>query len=123
MKPFNLEEAIVGKAICTRNGEKVKFVAYVKEATDCRNVVALVGGQILTYLADGRYTLELYCESDLDLFMAPVMREGWVPMAELKGEVVLRHHRVFNSKEDAYESHQTKTPYDKIFTGKITWEE
>lgn len=69
MKPFDLEAAKRGAAVCTRDGSCVRIVC-----TDCRGedpIVALVdyetGEDVSTYNSRGRYHRS--ADSDLDLFM------------------------------------------------------
>lgn len=69
MKPFDLEAAKRGAAVCTRDGSCVRIVR-----TDCEGedpIVALVnyktGEDVYTYNSRGRYYRSAY--SDLDLFM------------------------------------------------------
>lgn len=69
MKPFDLEAAKRGAAVCTRDGSCVRIVC-----TDCRGedpIVALVdyetGEDVSTYNSRGRYHGS--ADSDLDLFM------------------------------------------------------
>ncbi len=53
MKPFNLEAAINGSPIVTRDGTPVKFVAYVPEASKYYRVVALLNDLIWPYSEAG----------------------------------------------------------------------
>lgn len=77
MKPFNLEAAKAGDAIITRNGEEVKFVAYVPEATaGHRFIILSKHGGIRLYYENGNYYSD--AEDEFDLFMAPKKRIVWV---------------------------------------------
>lgn len=71
MKPFDLEAAMRGEPIVTRDGREAKFVAYVPEAdVGHRLIVFIEGAQCVTSL----YKTGTYLDpsvSDLDLFMAP----------------------------------------------------
>lgn len=69
MKPFNLQAAMRGEPIVTRDGRKAKFVAYVPELADGYKVVAYVElrRSVISYYADGKYCGDQ--ADDLDLFM------------------------------------------------------
>ena len=68
-KPFNVEEAEAGAAICTRSGDSAKFIAYVPEALEECQIIALVGKSARLYYANGFYWDD--GTNELDLFMAP----------------------------------------------------
>lgn len=68
MNPFNLEAAKAGAPICTREGDPVKFIAHVPEATIRNRVIILIGKTVYSAYEDGKF-----CEGQcykLDLFMA-----------------------------------------------------
>lgn len=69
MKPFDLEAAMRGEPIVTRDGRKAKFIGYVPEAVGTEKVVALVAGVIDTYQENGRFSYTVLTADDL--FMAP----------------------------------------------------
>ena len=80
MKPFDLEAAKRGEPICDRNGNPVRFIAHVPEATTPpakRVIVLALNGAISLHYENGTYTLT---DCDYDLFMATkkVKRERWV---------------------------------------------
>lgn len=61
MKPFNLQEAIAGKPIQTRDGCVLKFVAYVPEAREGYKVVILLGdGYIGCWRENGQTLRHLF---------------------------------------------------------------
>lgn len=78
MKPFNLEEAKAGKAVVTRDGREVRFIAHVPEANESQQVIVLVANSsnIAMSHEDGRIWGSF--ESELDLFMAPEKVSGWM---------------------------------------------
>lgn len=71
-RPFDLEAAMHGEPLVTRDGRSVRFVAYVPEAMKL-NVTAFVEGEreVDTFTDDGRYFGESSEDSVFDLFMAP----------------------------------------------------
>jgi len=68
-QPFDLEKAVNGQPVTTRDGSIAKFIAYVPEARANGQVLFLVNGVVFAYSADGRYN-PIAGESMLDLFMA-----------------------------------------------------
>ncbi len=76
-KPFNLERALAGDPVVTRDGRKVLWIAHCSPAKREYQVQALVEGIAypLSLNADGRYNC--YDEYRHDLFMAPKKRTVW----------------------------------------------
>jgi hypothetical protein len=73
MKPFNLQEAIAGKPIQTRDGRVLKFVAHVPEAGEMYKVVIMLGGGYIgCWREDGKYLKDE--EGDGDIVMVPVVK-------------------------------------------------
>lgn len=78
MKPFNLEAALRGEAVVTRDGRPVKIAGYNPDAAEDSRVAAWVveKGTLLAYYTNGSF-LESEPHID-DLFMAPVEVSEWV---------------------------------------------
>lgn len=74
MKPFNLERAIAGDKIVTRDGREVRFVGYAPELGEFHRVVFVVDASLLTCAKSGACVKSKY----FDLFMAPKIRTVWV---------------------------------------------
>lgn len=68
MKEFNLQEAINGHPLVTRDGRKVEQFFYFDKSTDDMKAYAVFDGAVHSFSDKGRFNV---CESDLDLFMAP----------------------------------------------------
>ena len=73
MKPFNLDEAKAGNAVCTRDGRKARIICYDRKDTDYP-IVALIdfesdGECITTCNLTGKY-IGGTSNSQYDLFMA-----------------------------------------------------
>jgi len=84
MKPFDLEAALAGAPVVTRDGIPVTDLHCFDGADEAYKVCALVEGRVVPVHADGRY---LSCgESSFDLFMAPVKRGGWVNIYQWCGK-------------------------------------
>ena len=72
-KPFNLELAIAGHPLVTRDGRDAKFIAYVPETWIGSRVIALLlneGKHLLHFYESGN--LHEYTDSESDLFLAPL---------------------------------------------------
>ena len=76
MKPFNLEEALAGKPVQTRDGQLVKIGAYNPDATKTHRVVGWIEGNVSSWYENGSYVNdEVHIR---DLFMAPETKVVWV---------------------------------------------
>lgn len=68
--PFDLEKAIAGEPVVTRDGREVTELHLFKTSTnDCQKVGALVDGMIVGYTESGNYYRDI--EDGRDLFMKP----------------------------------------------------
>lgn len=78
LKPFNLEAALNGAKVVTRDGRTVSRVTYFPEikGTDYP-VKAIVEDNLQGFTVDGFYYTRNN-ESCIDLFLAPKLREGWI---------------------------------------------
>jgi hypothetical protein len=78
MKPFDLEQALAGAPVCTREGKPVtqltKFDLHEKGVV--RLVGVTSGRHIERWYPNGSY--EFHDHSHVDLFMAPIIRTGWI---------------------------------------------
>lgn len=72
-RPFDLEAAMRGEPLVTRDGRSVKFVAYVPEATEYKVVAFLKGAPAVdTFTVNGRYCVGSRVDAGpRDLLMAP----------------------------------------------------
>lgn len=68
-KPFDLEAAMNGAKLVTRDGREAKFIAYVPETDPEVRVLVLVGNVVIGFYENGnRYRNS--SESGVDLFLA-----------------------------------------------------
>lgn len=74
MKPFNLQEALTGKPVVTRDGRPVTKITNFG-ITDYP-LVGVLGKEIEGWRVDGSYCPP--ANTRKDLFMAPEKKEGWV---------------------------------------------
>lgn len=80
MKPFDLQAALSGEPVQTRDGAKVAFIAHDKGAPEHRRVLFRLADAEHYFYAheDGALTHAPGCRSDRDLGMATKTREVWV---------------------------------------------
>jgi hypothetical protein len=77
MKPFNLEEALAGKPVVTRDGRKVTEIHHLVTASSGNNkLIAVIGGSVYGYNINGEYNSKI--NSACDLFMDEIVIEKYV---------------------------------------------
>ena len=80
MKPFDLQAALAGAPVVTRDGRKVVRLAHFPEVDDCIRVIFVVEGSQGIWHAheNGHASSCGSFNSNLDLFMAHTKRTVWV---------------------------------------------
>lgn len=121
MKPFNLEQALAGAPVITRDGTKVIRLFTVPEANPEHRLVAVFDdGRVDTLYENGKY----YEAQDYhnDLFMVPTKKEGYINICkdEHTEHIAVNSTFVYRTKEEA-EAVSGWSGY--IATIKIEWEE
>jgi hypothetical protein len=128
MKPFDLEKAKAGQPVITREGLPVKFFSFQmkNEYPICGYVIENDGQECVTIWNENGKEYK-NSESDYDLFMTPVKKEGWINVYKDVLTGVLKPVSntvvgggIHSSKEEA-KNKIGKTP--DIIQAKITWEE
>jgi len=76
MKPFNLEAALAGHPVQTRDGRPVTQLTNFS-VTSHYSLVGVIEGEFYKWMRDGGH-LSSYVESERDLFMAPIRKTGWL---------------------------------------------
>jgi len=81
VEQFNLDKALIGDKVITRDGHEASDLAYFKNAMSVYKVRATVKGIVMAFTVDG----EVFkgCEEGLDLFMAPAKRCAFVRRSHL----------------------------------------
>lgn len=78
MRPFDLEKALAGEPVITREGLEVTELYLAKTATNnTQRLIAVTEGSLKHYSEDGKWQFDKN-DSSKDLFMAPVKRQEWV---------------------------------------------
>ena len=125
MRPFSLEEYLKNPSqkVITRDGRKVRILC-----TDYKNeqpLVAIVAEgnkeEIHFYFQNGTWCIS-YPEHSLDLFFAPIKKEGWINVYKgvIENHLPFVGQKVYKSKEDAI---RNKCEGIYLTTIKIEWEE
>ena len=124
MKEFNLEEYLKdpSKKVVTRDGRDVRIIC--TDAKGDEPIIALVYNNIreeenvYTYNRDGYF----YGDNDscLDLFFAPIKKEGWVNVYFSVDKDKYVGEEIYSSKEEAIKNSKYRI---YIATIKIEWEE
>jgi hypothetical protein len=100
-QPFNLQKAIAGDAIYTRDGNEVTEWHYYKSATTDWSIFAVVKGQVTAYTKEGRFNTSNSPTKDnpLDLMMKAPIIEKWMNLYHKGDKLYLGMH--FNTEEEA----------------------
>lgn len=117
MKPFNLEEALAGKKVVTRDGRKVISIHYIPSSPYALKVVAVIEGAFneYRYYYNGCYDTSVTGTSH-DLFMAPEKKEVWVNLCFSNEEFYLGFRvsgGVYKTEQEAVRVGKTRPDYVK----------
>jgi hypothetical protein len=77
MKAFNLEQALAGKPVVTRDGRPVKIAGYNPDADIEYKICGWVNGKVGSWRVDGLLSASIK-DAATDLFMAPTERKEWI---------------------------------------------
>jgi len=121
LKPFDLEAALRGEPVVTRDGREVKIAGVNLGAKDLYKVVGWLDGITAGWCIDGKTYLDY--EDSTDLFMATktVKKEGWVNLYKSNiSDLMASTSHAYKTEEEAKDN-AVKRYY--ITTIKIEWEE
>lgn len=124
MKPFNLEEYLQNpfRKLITRDKRKARIICTNKKGN--YPIIALIENSLDNeivnyYYKDGRTSRN--SEDNLDLFFAPIKKEGWVNIyREPHANITYTENYIFKTEKEAKENACDK---EYIATAKIEWEE
>lgn len=121
MKPFNLEAALAGAPVVTRDGKPVQELHLFKSTAPIQSLFGVIDGRVNSFTpSTGRYYDDGE-EHDKDLFMASTRETGWI-------NIYPRRPRTLNPSV-SNEIHPTKEAADKVASQnriaciEISWEE
>jgi hypothetical protein len=112
MKPFDLEAALDGAPVQTRDGRPVTQLTHFTVASDY-SLAGVIEGYLYQWKLDGSLPSSLD-DSRLDLVMAPVKKTGWV--ARLDDSKIIKW--IYDTEEAAQAEYPGALSYHEI-----TWEE
>jgi hypothetical protein len=108
MKPFNLEEALSGKPVVTRQGLPVTKIVHFENTHNDYQLFGVVDNQIESWTIQGKY-YKIYDSHNKDLFMLPEKKSIWVNVYEgFDNEIVLgTQHPTSDRAKSQISSHNT----------------
>ena len=98
-KPFNLQEALAGKPVVTRDGRKVKIAAYNPEAHKMHEIIGWADSGSRSWYKDGSF--DGTENHGADLFMAPETKDVWVVLLSSTASNVCTSSWVKDTEQDA----------------------
>ena len=132
MKPFDLEKALAGDPVVTRDGRPVMQLTLFEGTDTDYCLYGVCGIEVLNWRVEGVVVREDYLEEDAyiedsksDLFMAP--REVWVIVLEhtIK-DMISTYGTTFKTEEEAHKQVNVITKgdicnsFNKIYIRRIT---
>ena len=105
MKPFNLEQALAGKPVITRDGTPVTEIYHFKTTTEKQPVVGIIGGSVCSFTETGHfYPDKEYSKNDL--LMEVEKKTVWINLYQYNenNKVKVGTLNTYNSKESAEEN-------------------
>jgi len=116
-KPFDLEAALNGAAVVTREGKEVTEVVVLKTMIYARNVLAIIDGELYWFHQDGKVAEDV--EYNIDLFMKPQQVTKWVNIY-VTDTGTITTGKMFDTQQQAMNEH---TYFGEPFsTTQITFE-
>lgn len=98
MKKFNLEEALAGKPVITRDGREATQLVLFK-AVGKYPLLCVADEELLSYTKEGNHLMSGK-ESSHDLFMKPTKKSGWIAVLRLSNGQVVVSETVHKTKQD-----------------------
>jgi len=106
MKPFNLERALAGDKVITRDGREVTQLVHFKNVETSNDLFGVLEHCILSWKENGNY----WGDDVFDLFMAPIMKPFDIN-AVLRGEKVVTRNGCEVTNIEIYYSEVCKDYY------------
>ena len=78
MEKFNLDRALAGEPVITRDGDEVTQIVEFKNIDSCYCVAGILNGEIGIWTIDGSTIDGLNNGNRTDLFMVPVKQSVWI---------------------------------------------
>lgn len=119
MKPFNLEQALAGAPVVTRNGCPIVELKYLQTTSNLAVVRKEDDEKLISYFVpcSGKHSNTI--DYATDLFMAPTKKEGWINIYNYSTGYPVTGRTIHATEEAAI----AQKGLDCIATIKIEWEE
>ena len=116
MEKFNLEEALAGNPVVTRDGKRVTELHFFKSNV-LKPLIAVIDNIMVGYSAQGKYSPGndkklLEEESPYDLFMAPTKKSIWVNVYD-DGDSLYLSKVKYTTEEECLNNITRKNEYVK----------
>jgi hypothetical protein len=120
MKEFDLEKALAGSRIVTKEGKEVKSLSFMPDLTEDEfKLVGVVGGEMYRWTTEGISVDE---DDAYDLYLASERCEAWINVYRNSKGGVEFGNKIYRSSTDAEDS--GKSGINKyVCTTYITWED
>ena len=120
MKPFDLDKALAGSRVVTKEGKEVKNIALFKDLTEDEfRVVGVVGGEMCRWTEDG---VGVYEDDRFDLHLATEKCEGRANVYREQTGKIEFGSKIYKNVTDAENSGKCNVN-TYVCTTMITWEE
>ena len=115
MKPFNLQAALDGAPVVTRDGRLVKIAGYNEDA-GLTKLLGWVDGAFCGWYKDG---IQHNANSRLDLFMAPTTRKEWIVRTPVLVDMLVNGNHYSNNIFGPYDNYETAMKTADTLKGSI----
>lgn len=117
MKPFNLKEALAGKPVVTRAGDKIVRIVHLSESSSAdHKIVAVTNLGVSRFYCENGYYYVSSARSEHDMFMESKKVTKWANIYEDSYSV---HGYFYNTEKDANDNAGT----GRKACVKVEWEE
>lgn len=123
MKPFNLERALAGDPVVTRDGRKVTQLMMFDASALAKPVAGVIHGVcdvVFSWTKNGYSSIYPGAPLLDDLFMASVKREGWIIVRSPDEDGICKTSDLYPSPDVLY-AHNPELIH--CWIRKIEWEE
>jgi hypothetical protein len=111
MEKFNIDRALAGEPVITRDGKEVTQLVYFHDVIHKYCVYGVVGDQVKTWCIDGKFFYDDPSERNADLFMKPKENAIWINVYKRSdgGLIIDYYDSEAETKEDALLNNYIKT--------------
>jgi len=118
MKPFNLERALAGDPVMTKDGRLVTQLVLFRNVSTSHPIFGVIHDEVFTWTMEGGCYVKTPSASDL--LMAPVKREGWIIVRSPDENGIRKTSDMYPSPDVLY-AHNPELIH--CWIRKVEWEE